>query len=189
MRPRSAVLALTVVVFALTGAMAEAAQRRAGSAGRSPQNGAQDGALVDLHELRREGGRLCMAEHSHVGTSGEQPSRKAAEVAAQRDWTGFTAWEYGDQWGSPVLAAITRGRREFAKRFNWSLFAFYSARGGLVIEIRYWIKAALALPIDEPGTPFSPRRLDVEAASYHNEWTTHALFAACHLGFGALLLP
>jgi predicted ATPase/DNA-binding XRE family transcriptional regulator len=52
--------------------------------------------------------------------------------------------------------AIARGRREFAKRFNWSLFAFYSARGGSVIEIRYWIKAALALPIDEPSAPFSP---------------------------------
>ena len=102
---RSAVLALTVAAFAFTGVTAEAAQRRAGSAGRSPQNGAQDSALVDLHELRREGGRVCMAEHSHVGTSGEQPSRKAAEVVAQREWAGFTAWEYGDQWGNPALAA------------------------------------------------------------------------------------
>jgi hypothetical protein len=83
-----------------TVALAEAAPRRAGAGGASDQ----DSALVGLHDLRREGGLTCMIGHTHVGTSSGQPSRKAAEVAAQRDWASFTAWEYGSHWGNPGLA-------------------------------------------------------------------------------------
>jgi hypothetical protein len=101
---RSALFVLTVAAVVLGGATADAAQRRAGST-HSASRPSEDGALVGLHELRREGNRMCMVEHTHVGTSGGQPSRKAAEGAAIRDWVGFTAWEYGDQWGSAVLAA------------------------------------------------------------------------------------
>ena len=64
----------------------------------------QDGALVGLHDLRREGGRVCMSEHTHVGSSTGQASRKAAEVVAQREWSSFTGWEYGGQWGNPSIA-------------------------------------------------------------------------------------
>src|SRR5262249_15632259 len=41
--------------------------------------------------------------------------------------------------------AITHGKREFAKRLNISRFNFHRARRTSAIEIRYWIKATLAL--------------------------------------------
>jgi hypothetical protein len=68
----------------------------------------QDGALVELHERRREGRKVCMSEHTHSGSSTGQPNRKAAEVAAIRDWAGFTAWEYGDHWGNFNIAGSKR---------------------------------------------------------------------------------
>lgn len=64
-----------------------------------------DGTLVGLHELRREGNLTCMASHTHSGVSAGLPSRKAAEVAAMRNWSEFTALEYGDQWGNPSRSA------------------------------------------------------------------------------------
>lgn len=68
----------------------------------------QDSAMVDLHDLRREGGRICMSDHFHNGSSSGQPSRKAAEAAAIRDWAEFTAWEYGVHWGNYRLAGSKR---------------------------------------------------------------------------------
>jgi hypothetical protein len=65
----------------------------------------QDGALVGLHDLRREGNKLCMSDHSHSGTGSGEPTRARAEIAAQRSWSSFTALEYGDHWGSPALAS------------------------------------------------------------------------------------
>lgn len=64
----------------------------------------QDSGLVGLHTLRREGGKICMIDHTHTGTSSGQPTRKAAEAAAARDFAGFTAWEYGGHWGNFALA-------------------------------------------------------------------------------------
>ena len=68
----------------------------------------EDSVMVDLHQLRREGGKTCMADHFHNGSSAGLPSRKAAEIAAIRDWAGFTAWEYGVHWGNFALAASKR---------------------------------------------------------------------------------
>ncbi len=67
-----------------------------------PSAMAQDSGLgLDgLHEQRREGNRICMVSHFHHGSSANQPNRKAAEAAAIKDWSGFTAWEYGSAWGS-----------------------------------------------------------------------------------------
>jgi hypothetical protein len=65
----------------------------------------QDGALVGLHDLRREGNKLCMSDHSHSGSSAGAATRARAEVEAQRSWSSFTALEYGDHWGSPALAS------------------------------------------------------------------------------------
>src|SRR5262245_4450859 len=58
-----------------------------------------------LHEQRAEGGRWCMIDHVHQGTSNGQSSRAAAERAAIASYTSFTAWEYGNNWGSWRIAA------------------------------------------------------------------------------------
>lgn len=51
-----------------------------------------------LHTTVRVGGKLCFADHSHSGT-GSGASRKVAEMQAINNWAGFTAWEYGTDWG------------------------------------------------------------------------------------------
>ena len=61
--------------------------------------------LEFLHAHRAEGGRVCMVDHFHYGSSSGQPTRAAAERAAIADWVGFTAFEYGGRWGSWRLAA------------------------------------------------------------------------------------
>lgn len=92
----SACLMLTATI-----AMAAPQHRRVGPPNMRPE----DGTLVGLHELRREGNLTCMVDHTHTGSSVGMPSRKAAEVAAMRNWAEFTALEYGDQWGNPGLSA------------------------------------------------------------------------------------
>jgi hypothetical protein len=64
-----------------------------------------DGALVGLHDLRREGKKICMVGHSHNGSSYGLRTRSQAEAAALRNWSEFTALEYGGHWGSPSLAS------------------------------------------------------------------------------------
>lgn len=65
----------------------------------------ETGLATALHSVRREGGKLCLDGHFHHGSSYGQPSKKAAEVAAARDWAGFTAFEYGTSWGNFAKAA------------------------------------------------------------------------------------
>jgi hypothetical protein len=65
---------------------------------------ATDGALVGLHDLRREGGKTCMSDHFHSGSSSGEPSKGRAEIGALRNWADFTALEYGGHWGSTALA-------------------------------------------------------------------------------------
>ena len=60
--------------------------------------------LDGLHDQRAEGGRWCMSDHSHAG-SGSGSTRQAAERDAISNYAGFTAWEYGNNWGSYALAA------------------------------------------------------------------------------------
>ena len=61
-------------------------------------------SLSDLHSQRVEGGRVCMSDHFHHGSSSGQPNRAAAERSAIENWSGFTAWEYGNNWGSWRIA-------------------------------------------------------------------------------------
>ena len=70
-----------------------------------PAADADETGMVGLHSLRREGGKTCMSEHEHHGSSSGHASRRAAEAAAGYDWQGFTAWEYGTSWGSFAAAA------------------------------------------------------------------------------------
>ena len=66
---------------------------------------AGEGGLVDLHEQKREGDRICMSEHFHHGSSAGQSSQKEAEAEAVRSWAGFVAFEYGAAWGDYGIAA------------------------------------------------------------------------------------
>lgn len=60
----------------------------------------ETGLATVLHSVRREGARLCLDGHFHYGNSSGQPTKKAAEVAAIKDWAGFTAFEYGSTWAN-----------------------------------------------------------------------------------------
>ncbi|MFN3623117.1 MAG: hypothetical protein ACK4TP_03565 [Hyphomicrobium sp.] len=71
-----------------------------------PVNAASDtGLATALHEVRREGGRLCMTDHWHYGSSGTEGSKAAAQRAAIRSWQDFTDLEYGSVWARFSRAA------------------------------------------------------------------------------------
>jgi hypothetical protein len=50
-----------------------------------------------LHDLRREGRKVCIVEHWHYG-SGTGATKKAALADATGSWQSFTAMEYGTDW-------------------------------------------------------------------------------------------
>jgi hypothetical protein len=84
----------------------------------TPAAWADDTGLASMHELRREHGRLCMADHWHSG-SGEGRSKAAARAAAIRSWADFTDFEYGSAWAHFSRAANPSTR--FIKAANgWS---------------------------------------------------------------------
>lgn len=60
--------------------------------------------LVDIHEQRAEGGRWCVVGHTHSAV-GSGTTKALAEREAIGNWSGFTAWEYGNEWGSWRIAA------------------------------------------------------------------------------------
>ncbi len=59
---------------------------------------ADETGLASIHAMRRERGRICMADHWHYGSSGSLPSRRAAQRDAIRSWQDFTNLEYGSSW-------------------------------------------------------------------------------------------
>jgi hypothetical protein len=64
-----------------------------------PADAASDtGLATSLHEVRREGGRLCMTDHWHYGSSGSHPTKAGAQRAAIASWRDFTDLEYGSVW-------------------------------------------------------------------------------------------
>lgn len=63
-----------------------------------PTTWADETGLASIHKLRRERGRICMADHWHYGSSGVQGSKAAAQRAAIRSWADFTDLEYGSTW-------------------------------------------------------------------------------------------
>ena len=69
---------------------------------------AQDAGLAGMHTWRREGGRTCMADHWHYGSSGSQPTKAAAQRAAIASWQEFTNLEYGRAWSRFSRAASRR---------------------------------------------------------------------------------
>ncbi|MEZ5898717.1 MAG: hypothetical protein R3D51_04400 [Hyphomicrobiaceae bacterium] len=58
---------------------------------------ADETGLASSHTLRKEGGKLCMADHFHSGM-GDGPTKAAARAAAARAWADFVDFEYGSNW-------------------------------------------------------------------------------------------
>jgi len=65
----------------------------------------ETGLATSLHDVRREGGRLCMTDHWHYGSSGTLGTRAAAQREAIRSWQDFTDLEYGSAWARFSRAA------------------------------------------------------------------------------------
>ena len=53
---------------------------------------------------RKRGGKVCMTDHFHYGSSSGERNKKLARREAISSWAGFTAFEYGNAWASFRLA-------------------------------------------------------------------------------------
>ena len=62
------------------------------------------GLAQALHDVRREGGKLCQVDHFHFGSSAGLQSKKHAMADAISFWQGFTAAEYGTDWANYRIA-------------------------------------------------------------------------------------
>ena len=56
--------------------------------------------LAASHDMRREGGRLCFADHAHYGSSSGMTSLAAAQKEAITSWASFVDFEYGSAWAN-----------------------------------------------------------------------------------------
>jgi hypothetical protein len=63
--------------------------------------------LAFLHDKVMINGRTCMKDHTHHG-KGVHADRKTAQADAVKNWSSFTALEYGDAWGHYMHAAHKR---------------------------------------------------------------------------------
>jgi hypothetical protein len=63
-----------------------------------------NGMAGAIHDLRREGGKLCQVDHWHYG-SGAGATKKLAMADAVGSWQSFTALEYGSDWARFQKAA------------------------------------------------------------------------------------
>jgi hypothetical protein len=61
--------------------------------------------LAASHNLSREGGRLCFADHTHYGSSIGQPNERSAQAAAANSWSDFVDLEYGGAWARYASAS------------------------------------------------------------------------------------
>ena len=63
----------------------------------------QAAGLEFLHDKVLIGGHTCMKDHAHTGKGGDATQAAALSKAA-RDWSEFTAFEYGPAWGNFAIA-------------------------------------------------------------------------------------
>lgn len=61
--------------------------------------------LENIHDMRREGKKICFTDHFHYGQSGWMKSKAAATKDAGRSWAEFVYTEYGSDWANYALAA------------------------------------------------------------------------------------
>lgn len=88
----------------IVAAVALAAMMTAGSM----QVNAQQSGMAGMHAQHVVKGRLCFSGHTHVGSSGAERSKRAALAAAARDWSSFTAFEYGSSWARWRIATAKK---------------------------------------------------------------------------------
>ena len=69
----------------------------------SPMPSSQAGGLEFLHGKVLINGHTCMQDHTHTGKGGDAIQSLAVAKAA-RDWSDFTAFEYGAAWGNFAIA-------------------------------------------------------------------------------------
>lgn len=67
--------------------------------GASGASAANDTGFHTMHALKRVGGKLCMASHTHAGISLPSGSKSVAIRTAINKWEAFTREEYGSAWG------------------------------------------------------------------------------------------
>lgn len=79
---------------------------------------ADDTGFAYTHNLRKEGGRLCMSDHYHQG-SGAGRTKEGARAAAIRSWADFTNFEYGSAWARFSVARSATTRYSKAEK-GWS---------------------------------------------------------------------
>lgn len=60
---------------------------------------ADDTGFIGIHDLRRYGRYLCTTDHFHAGNGKAQRTKRRAIRSAVADWSSFTSWEYGSDWG------------------------------------------------------------------------------------------
>jgi hypothetical protein len=65
---------------------------------------ADETGLASMHDLARQGGRLCMVDHYHYG-NGDGRSKAIAQREAISSWSSFTDFEYGSDWARFSRAA------------------------------------------------------------------------------------
>ena len=70
----------------------------------SPMPAQAGGSLEFLHGKVRINGHTCMQDHTHTGKGGDAHQQIAMAKAA-KDWSEFTALEYGAAWGNFSIAA------------------------------------------------------------------------------------
>lgn len=61
------------------------------------------GVLDGLHSKIHIGNRVCFSDHTHTGSSSGLTKAQAVQ-AAVKDWSDFTAFEYGKEWGAFSLS-------------------------------------------------------------------------------------
>ena len=65
---------------------------------------ADQSGMAGIHAQHVVKGRLCFSGHTHVGTGSSARNKREAIASAARDWSSFTAFEYGTSWGRWKIA-------------------------------------------------------------------------------------
>ncbi len=60
--------------------------------------------MLVMPSAHASGSRYCKVDHYHSGSGEEARSQVLAKRSADRSWSSFTAWEYGQQWGKISIA-------------------------------------------------------------------------------------
>lgn len=65
-----------------------------------PVRADDNGVAASIHDVKREGRKLCQVGHFHSGSSAGISTKKGAMAEAIDSWQSFTAFEYGTDWAS-----------------------------------------------------------------------------------------